>query len=115
MLGKFSVPGRPTVLENIRARACCSCSGCGLGLFGHFPCRLSFLSSFFFSLGDGLIWSEILSQRPLSPKHPTFGSKEYTKERKKADSMLLSLFVSSNKMRDTCRVQYRWLWQKITE
>ena len=55
VLGKFSVPGRPTDLENSRARACCSCKWVRLGLFVHFSCRLSFLSSFSFSLGDGPI------------------------------------------------------------
>ena len=44
VLGKFSVPGRPTSLENNRARDYCACSRCGRGLFVHF-----FLSSFFFS------------------------------------------------------------------
>ena len=54
VLGKFSVPGRPTNLENSRARDYCACSRCGMGLFEHF-----FLSSIFFflspSLGDGPI------------------------------------------------------------
>ena len=53
VLGKFLVPGRPTNLDNSRARAYCACSGCGL--FGHFFTRLSFLFSFSLSLGDGLI------------------------------------------------------------
>ena len=29
MLGKLSVPGRPTNLDNIRERAYCACSRCG--------------------------------------------------------------------------------------
>ena len=41
MLGKLSVPGRPTSLDDSRARAYCACSRCGWGLFGHFFCRLS--------------------------------------------------------------------------
>ena len=45
-LGKLPVPGRPTNLDHSRAGACCACSGCGWGLFGHFFSRLSFL--FFF-------------------------------------------------------------------
>ena len=49
------VPGRPTYLDYSRARACCACSGCGWGLFGHFFSRLSFLFSFSLSLGDGPI------------------------------------------------------------
>ena len=34
VLGKFSVPGRPTNLDYSRARTYCACSRCGL--FGHF-------------------------------------------------------------------------------
>ena len=57
MLGRpnLPVPGRPTNLDYSRARACCACSRCGWGLFGHFFSYLSFLSSFSFSLGDGSI------------------------------------------------------------
>ena len=36
VLGKLPVPGRPTSLNKSRARAYCSCSRCGWGLFGHF-------------------------------------------------------------------------------
>ena len=42
VLGKLSVPGHPTNLDNSMARAYCACSRCWLGLFGHF-----FLSSVF--------------------------------------------------------------------
>ena len=45
VLGKLPVPGRI-------ARAYCTCSRCGRGLFGHFFSRLSFLSIFSRSLGD---------------------------------------------------------------
>ena len=38
-----------------RARAYCTRSRCGWGLFGHFYSHLSFLSSFSLSLGDGSI------------------------------------------------------------
>ena len=55
VLGKLPVPGRPTYLDKGRARAYCTCSGCGWGLFGHFCSPLSFLSSFSLSLGDGPI------------------------------------------------------------
>ena len=51
----LSVPGRPTYLDYSRARAYFACSRCGWGLFGHFFFRLSFLSSFSLSLGDGPI------------------------------------------------------------
>ena len=43
VLGKLPVPGRPASLDKSRARAYCSCSRCGLGLFGHFYSHLSFL------------------------------------------------------------------------
>ena len=36
VLGKLSVPRRPTNLDNSRARAYCACSSCGWELFGHF-------------------------------------------------------------------------------
>ena len=53
MLGKLSVPGRPTSLDESRARAYCACSRCGWGLCGHFFPHLSFLFSFSLSKGDG--------------------------------------------------------------
>ena len=55
VLGKLSVPGRPTNLDDSRARAYCASSRCGWGLFGHFFPHLSFLFSFSLSLGDGPI------------------------------------------------------------
>ena len=55
VLGKLPVPGRPTTLDNSRARAYCACSRCGWGLFGPFFSRLSFLFSYSLSLGDGPI------------------------------------------------------------
>ena len=55
VLGKLPVPGRPTNLDYSRAGACCACSRCGWGLFGHFFSHLSFLSSISLSLGDGPI------------------------------------------------------------
>ena len=55
MLGKLSVPGRPTYLDYRKARGYCACSRCGMGLFGHFFSRLRVLSSFSLSLGDGPI------------------------------------------------------------
>ena len=55
VLGKLPVPGSPTNLDDSRARAFCSCSRCGLGLFGHFYPPLSFHFSFSLSLGDGPI------------------------------------------------------------
>ena len=55
VLGKLPVPGRPTNLDQSRARACCACSRCGWGWFGHFFSHLSLLFSFSLSLGDGPI------------------------------------------------------------
>ena len=55
LLGKLSVPGRPTNLDYIRARAYCACSRCGGGLFGHFFSHLSPLFYFSLSLGDNPI------------------------------------------------------------
>ena len=52
VLGKLPVPGRPTSLDKSRARAYCTSSRCGWGLFGHFYSHLSFLSSFSLSMGD---------------------------------------------------------------
>ena len=36
VLGKLSVPRRPTNLDNSRAMVYCACSRCGWGLFGRF-------------------------------------------------------------------------------
>ena len=52
MLGKLSVPGRPTCFDCSRARAYCAFCRCGWGLFGHFFSHLSFLSSFSLSLWE---------------------------------------------------------------
>ena len=52
VLSKPQVPGRPTSLYKSKARACCTCSRCGWGLFGHFYSNLSLLLSFSLSLGD---------------------------------------------------------------
>ena len=46
VLGKLSVPGRPTNLDNSRAIAYCACSKSGWRLFWHFFSRLAFLFSF---------------------------------------------------------------------
>ena len=68
VLGKLPVQGRPTYLEQSRARAYCSCSKCGWRLFGCFFSRLSFLLSFSLSLEDCPLYTEILSQRVVKPK-----------------------------------------------
>ena len=71
MLGKLPVPGRPTYLDNSRARAYCACNWCGWGLFGHF-----FLIYDFFFLSPSLWETARYGQKyclkgPLSPKQPT--------------------------------------------
>ena len=77
VLGKLPVMRRPTIgLQYSRARAYCTFSRCGRGLFGHFYSHLSLLFSFSLSLGDGPIQTEILSQRAVKPKttnQPTTG------------------------------------------
>ena len=45
VLCELAVSGRPTNLDNSRARAYCPCSRCRQRLFGHFFSRLSFLTS----------------------------------------------------------------------
>ena len=55
VLGKLPVPGRPTNLDDSRARAYCTCSKCGWGLFGRLYYPPSFLFSFSLSLRDGPI------------------------------------------------------------
>ena len=53
--GLTSSAGASYNLDYSRARAYCACSRCGWGLFGHICSRLSFISSFSLSLGDGQI------------------------------------------------------------
>ena len=52
VLGKLPVPVRPTTLDNGRARANCACRGAGGHCLDIFFSPLSFLFSFFLSLGD---------------------------------------------------------------
>ena len=54
VLGRPPLPGRPTIWW---------------GLFGHFYSHLSVLFSFSLSLGDGPIYTEILSQRAFKPQN----------------------------------------------
>ena len=55
VLSKLTVPGRPTCLDDSRARAYCACSRCGWGSVWTFFSHLSFLFSFSLYLGDGPI------------------------------------------------------------
>ena len=52
VLGKLSMPGRPTYLDNSMVRAYCACSRCGWVLFGHFSLvyHFSFLTPFFWEM-----------------------------------------------------------------
>ena len=71
VLGKLPVPGLPTDLDESRARACCACSRCGWGLFGHFSLlyHFSFLSP---SLWETTRYKlKYCLKGPLSPKQPT--------------------------------------------
>ena len=60
VLGKLPVPGRPTNIDESRARAYCACSGCGWGLFGHFYSRVSIL----FSSISSLFFLPLSGRRP---------------------------------------------------
>ena len=53
VLGKLSVPGRPTNLDYSRARAYCACSGCGWGGGVVLTFVLSSIISLFFLLLSG--------------------------------------------------------------
>ena len=68
VLGELPVPGRPTKMDDSRARAYCACSRCGWGCLDIFNSQLSFLSSLSIFLGNGPIKTEILSQRAVKPK-----------------------------------------------
>ena len=68
MLGKLPVPGRPNNLDYRWARAYCTGNRCGWGLFGHFFSHYSLLLSFSLSLGNGPIYTEILSQRAVKSR-----------------------------------------------
>ena len=66
VLDKLPVSRRPTYLDNSWARAYCACSKCGWGCLDIFSLvyHFSLLSP---SLGDGLMKTEILSQRDVKP------------------------------------------------
>ena len=53
-MGKLTVPGRSTHLDESRARAYCASAGADGVVWTYFS-RLSFLFSFSLSLGDGPI------------------------------------------------------------
>ena len=64
VLGKLPVPGRPTIWQGPTALVV----GAGGGCLKIFTLIYPFLSSFSLSLGDGPIWTEILSQGAVKLK-----------------------------------------------
>ena len=92
VLGKLPVPGRPTILMTVGQGPIVLAVGVGGSWFGHFCSPLSSLCSFSLSLGDGLIQTEILSQRAVKPKttDPERGRKkrEMTDESKTVQTSL---------------------------
>ena len=75
MLGKLSVPGGPTSLDDGRARAYCACSGCGWGFVW------TFFLIYLFSFLSSSLWEtaryglKYCLKGPLNPKQPTNQSK----------------------------------------
>ena len=67
VLGKLPVPGRPTILITVGQGPIALAVGAGGGGLDIFTLIYP-LSSFSLSLGDGPIWTEILSQRAVKPK-----------------------------------------------
>ena len=67
VLGKLPVPGRPTILITVGQGPIVLAVGAGGGGLDIFTLIYPF-SSFSLSLGDGSIWTEILSQRAVKPK-----------------------------------------------
>ena len=71
MLGKLSVPGRPTSLDDSRARAYCACSSAGGG------CLDIFSLIYLFSFLSPCLWEtaryrlKYCLKGPLNPKQPT--------------------------------------------
>ena len=55
VLGKLSMPGRPTIWITVGQGPTALAVGAGGGLFEHFYSHLFFLSSFSLSLGDDWI------------------------------------------------------------
>ena len=73
VLGKLPMPGRPTNLDNSRAKAYCACSRCGRGLFWTFLLfyHLSLLSPSFWEMARYTSRLKYCLKRLLSPKQPT--------------------------------------------
>ena len=71
VLDRLPVPGRPTYLDKSRARACCSCSRCGWGLFGYFSLvyHFTFLSPSLLETAQYRL--KYCLKGPLRTKQPT--------------------------------------------
>ena len=67
VLGKLPVPGRPTIWIIVGQGPTALAVSAGGGCLDIFSLHLSFLFSYSLSLGDGPIWTEILSQRAVKP------------------------------------------------
>ena len=67
VLGKLPVPGRPTILITVGQGPIALAVGAGGGVLDILSLIYPF-SSFSLFLGDGPIWTEILSQRAVKPK-----------------------------------------------
>ena len=76
VLGELPVPGRPTNLDDSRARAYCACSRCGIGGAGGACLNIFTLNYPFFLLSPSL-WEtaryrlKYCLKGPLNPKQPT--------------------------------------------
>ena len=72
VLGNLPVPGRPTNLDYHRARACCACSRCRWGLFGHFFSLIYPFSPLYPCLWETARYRLTYCLKgPLNPKQPT--------------------------------------------
>ena len=89
VLGKLPVPGRPTILDYSRARAYCTCSRCGWGLFGHFYSHLSF------SPLSPCLWETARYRLKYCLKGP-LNSKQPTNQIKGAKSVFCNLLFFIN-------------------
>ena len=71
VLGKLSVPGRPTNLDYSRASAYCACSRCGWGCLDIFSLvyQFSFLSPSLWETARYRL--KYCLKGPLSPKQPS--------------------------------------------
>ena len=68
VLGKLPVLGRPTILITVGQGPSALVVGAGGVCLDIFTLICPSLSSFSLSLGNGPIWTEILSQRAVKPK-----------------------------------------------